>query len=616
MELLKIDTNYLNTVIDAMTQSELFASLSEKSLKGICERAELIKYQADEIVVTENDPTDSFYLIIRGEVSILQKHKLTHEFIELGRIQQFNSIGEIGLLLNHQRTATVNTTKESLLLKFSTTLFKYMFDNIPAFGLAISKHLANRVQQLSSKITLPNYTEKMPKPTSEVIRMLPMDFIVRHRVLPLSITHNVFTIGFVQDPTSSVLDAIRRLLPALELEMMHLDSDLFDNLLRFEAGVDGWFDEAGKHVEVKPAESKSPKLDALLKRLVAEGASDLHLSAGNPPFWRIDGDLYAIKDAQIISGQEVLSLMEPVMDDRNKNEFKETNDTDFAYSIADVARFRVNLFRDENGVCAVLRVIPSKILTFEQLSLPQTIKKLCEHPKGLVLVTGPTGSGKSTTLAAMVDYINKNRRAHIITMEDPVEFVHPNLLCLINQRQVGNHTLSFSSALRAALREDPDIVLVGEMRDRETIALALETANTGHLVFGTLHTNSSIATVNRIIDVFPTEQQNQIRIGLSECLKGVIAQNLCKCIGGGRAAAIEVLVVNLPVANLIREEKTIQILSTMQTGKVHGNLLMNESLHNLVTRKKISKDEALSKSYDKEELLRRLDPINNLKMAS
>ena len=300
-----------------------------------------------------------------------------------------------------------------------------------------------------------------------------------------------------------------------------------------------------------------------------------------------------------LTTDSIMALLLPIMPAQNKREFQERHDSDFAYELAGTARFRGNAFMDRRGPGAVFRVIPANILTAEQLGLSQHILNLCHLNKGLVLVTGPTGSGKSTTLAAMVDYINRNRDDHIITIEDPIEFVHENKGCLINQREVGTHTEGFKTALRAAMREDPDIMLVGELRDLETVAIAIETAETGHLVFGTLHTTTAASTVDRVIDQFPTEQQSQIRIMLSESLKGVIAQNLCRKIGGGRVAALEVLLINSAIANLIRESKTFQIPSMMQVGRAQGMVSLNEALMDLVTKKMVEPEEAYLKSVDK-----------------
>jgi twitching motility protein PilT len=341
-------------------------------------------------------------------------------------------------------------------------------------------------------------------------------------------------------------------------------------------------------------------IDQLFHAMCAKAASDLHLCVGSPPLVRKDGRMEALdSSASALTVTDIEALLEPIMPERNRKEFAERHDTDFAYEIPDLARFRANAFVDRKGPGAVFRVIPSKILTAEQLGLSQHLLQLCHLNKGLILVTGPTGSGKSTTLCALIDYINRNRHDHIITIEDPIEFVHQNQKCLINQREVRTHTDSFKDALRAALREDPDIVLVGELRDLETVAIAIETAETGHLVFGTLHTTTAASTVDRVIDQFPPDRQAQIRIMLSESLRGVIAQNLCRKIGGGRVAALEVLMVSQGVSNLIREGKTFQIPSMMQVGKSIGMVTLNDALLDLVTRKLVEPDEAMSKAVDK-----------------
>jgi twitching motility protein PilT len=349
--------------------------------------------------------------------------------------------------------------------------------------------------------------------------------------------------------------------------------------------------------------SNGHAIDRLFQRLVAEKASDLHMSSDETPMIRKDGDMVRLSGESPLDSEQLLALLEPIIPATNRAQFEQESDTDFAYAIEGLARFRANLFRDRHGVGAVFRTIPAKIISSEALGLSTAITDLCNLHKGLVLVTGPTGSGKSTTLCAMVDLINRTRSGHIITIEDPIEFVHENKQCLINQREIGPHTRSFKRALRAALREDPDVVLVGEMRDLETIAIAIETAETGHLVFGTLHTTTAYSTVDRIIDQFPPEQQEQIRVMLSESLKGVVSQTLCKKIGGGRVAALEVLLVNPAVSNLIREGKTFQIPSIMQTAKNVGMRLMNEALCDLVVNKLTTPEEAVAKAVDKPGLM-------------
>ncbi len=344
----------------------------------------------------------------------------------------------------------------------------------------------------------------------------------------------------------------------------------------------------------------APAIDRLFRLMVDAKASDLHLSTGMPPLVRKDGHIQPLEaGAAPLTHENVSALLDRIMPEPNREEFARRSDTDFAYEIRGLARFRANVFADRKGRGAVFRVIPAKILTAEELGLSPFILKLCKLNKGLVLVTGPTGSGKSTTLCAMIDYINRTRTDHIITIEDPIEFVHENKGCLINQREVGTHTKGFKDALRAAMREDPDIILVGELRDLETVAIAIETAETGHLVFGTLHTTTAASTVDRVIDQFPTDQQAQIRIMLSESLKGVIAQNLCRKIGGGRVAALEVLLINSAIANLIREAKTFQIPSMMQVGRAQGMVALNDALMEMVTKKLVEPEEAYLKAVDK-----------------
>jgi twitching motility protein PilT len=349
-------------------------------------------------------------------------------------------------------------------------------------------------------------------------------------------------------------------------------------------------------------------IDDLFHHMMDMKASDIHLKSTKSPMVRVDGSMMVMPGRPPIHPPELQLLVDSIMPERNRVEFAETNDTDFAYELRERgggpgirARMRCNVFRDIVGPGAVFRQIPSKILTAADLRLPKACLDFCTYDKGLVVVTGPTGSGKSTTLAAMIDWINDNRDDHIITIEDPVEFVHKDKKCLINQREVGTQTRGFKSALRAALREDPDIVLVGEMRDLETVAIAIETAETGHLVFGTLHTNTAPSTVDRLVDQFPTDRQEQIRVMLAESLKGVVAQTLLKKKGGGRVAALEILIVTHAVSNLIREGKTFQIPSLMQTGRGIGMQTLNDSLMDLVKRDVVDAEEAYDRAPNKKE---------------
>ncbi len=339
-------------------------------------------------------------------------------------------------------------------------------------------------------------------------------------------------------------------------------------------------------------------MEVLLRELSASGASDLHLRSGEPPIYRRHGELTR-SDAPPLAGPRLEAMLVSIMSPANLAEYRETNDVDWAYEIADVARFRCNAGRDRHGPFAVVRVIPTRVQTADELGLGREVQNLCYLTKGLVVVTGPTGSGKSTTLAALVDLMNRTRNDHILTIEDPIEFVHQSKQCIVTQRHVGVHTNSFKGALRAALREDPDVVLVGEMRDLETVSIAIETAETGHLVFGTLHTTTAASTIDRIVDQFPPDRQSQVRVMLAESLRGVIAQVLCKKIGGGRVAAREVLLTIPAISNLIREGKTFQIPSIIQTNRKLGMVTLNDSLLELVDAGLVEPKEAYMKSAEK-----------------
>jgi len=340
-------------------------------------------------------------------------------------------------------------------------------------------------------------------------------------------------------------------------------------------------------------------IDALFRQLVESEASDLHLRTGDAPILRRNGELVR-QEGEPLGADQLDGMLTSIMEAKELGEYREFNDTDWAYEIEGLARFRCNAGRDRKGPMAVFRTIPGRVLTVDEMGLSREVQNLCYLTKGLVLVTGPTGSGKSTTLAALVDLINRTRTDHILTIEDPIEFVHQSKKCLITQRQIGLHTRSFKHALRAALREDPDIVLVGEMRDLETVSIAIETAETGHLVFGTLHTTTAASTIDRIIDQFPADRQSQIRVMLSESLRGVIAQTLCRTVGGrGRVAAREILLTIPAVSNLIREGKTFQIPSIMQTNRKAGMVTLNDALMELVDQGRVEPKEAYMKAVEK-----------------
>jgi len=340
----------------------------------------------------------------------------------------------------------------------------------------------------------------------------------------------------------------------------------------------------------------------LLQLMVDRGASDLHITSGTHPQLRINGRLTQLTQYEVLGPQDTQRLSYSVLNEAQKQKYEEENELDLSFGIQGLARFRCNVYRQRGAVAAAIRIIPYKIRTFEELGLPPIVQQLAERPKGLILVTGPTGSGKSTTLAAMIDKINSERHEHIMTIEDPIEFVHPHKKCLVNQREVFADTHSFAKALKSILRQDPDVVLVGEMRDLETVAAALTIAETGHLTFGTLHTNSCAQTMNRIIDVFPTSQQAQVRAQLALVIEGVLSQTLVPKIGGGRAMAMEIMVATPAIRNLIREEKIHQVYSAIATGQKFGMQTMNQSLADLTKRKLITREDAFNRSTLPEEL--------------
>jgi twitching motility protein PilT len=353
----------------------------------------------------------------------------------------------------------------------------------------------------------------------------------------------------------------------------------------------------------------SPRIEDLLRTMVGKGASDLHIKAGSPPGFRIDGEVHQQEEIGTLTPEMTADLARQIMGPEQWERFQKEKDIDFSYAVKDLARFRVNALHQRNAVGLVVRQIPDQIPDHKKLGLPQICLDFAAKPRGLVLVTGPTGSGKSTTLAAMIDYINQTEQGHILTMEDPLEFVHPDKKCFVTQRQIGQDCSSFREGLRRALRQDPDVILIGEMRDLETISMAITAAETGHLVFGTLHTTSAISTIDRIIDVFPTDAQQQVRVQLAGTLQGVVSQTLVAKQGGGRVAAREILVATDAVRSLIREAKSAQILNIMQTGKQYGMVTLEDELLRYYAEGQISADDTVAKANRPDDVRRRLGEI-------
>jgi len=604
METVTPDAGQQKQLAEVLARCPLFRALKPDHFPQILKAGELVRFSPGDTIIQQGTPADSFFVLMEGEATISVSGQ-SGDATALGRVPYPNSVGEVGLLLGEQRTASVTAAGDVLALKFGAKAFEAMFQKIPNFGIGLSQGLAFRLSQVSGKIGLPDYDTSRGVPDTDVVTLLPSEFCRRHRVLALAKEESVLTLGFVDEPTSAVTSAVHAQLPGLDLNPVHVDVEFFNQVVSRHGGVEGWTTGSMPAVSEEAAVPSSPRLDALLQRMVAEGASDLHLSARHKPRWRVDGDMQEMADAAPLGTEEVWELLEPVLEKRHSDEFLADSDTDLAYTLPGVARFRVNLFRDYKGAGAVFRQIPSKIMSLEELGMPDVLRTFCDIPKGLVLVTGPTGSGKSTTLAAMIDYIKRKRACHILTLEDPIEFLQESDVALVNQREIGGHTESFARGLRAALREDPDVVLVGELRDQETIQLALETANTGHLVFATLHTNNAVSAVDRVIDQFPADEQSQVRSVLGDVLRGVVAQTLVRKPTGGRLAVLEVMVVTLAVSNLIREHKTVQIPGIMQVNRALGMSLLNDELQRLIEQKKIDMETAMAAAVDKDDLAKR-----------
>lgn len=596
MQVLEKNQEIINLANEAFNQNDFFKPLSAPQRMQIITKAAVFeKYEDGEYVIKVGDPSDFLFVIIKGTISVIVGEG--DEQFEVSRLTVSQMLGEMAVILEDKRTASCMASGELIILKLANVVFKKVLAAIPEAGLSMMKILCERLKKASKPPIHRDMTANAPVPPTEILNLLPLAFMQRHRVIPVKKRNNVLILGYCDHLDDSLKQNIERMIPALTIEPALMDVAFYNKVMQNYSGENVNKDSTGSGVK---------NIDDLLKRLVQEGGSDLHLSAGQKPRWRIDGVIKVISGYKEFSETEVFELLKPIMRKISIENFEKTGDEDFAYSMDEQSRFRINLLRDNYGVSAVFRHIPNTIFSLQDLGMPDILRKWAEMPKGLILVTGPTGSGKSTTLAAMIDHINKTRECHILTIEDPIEFVHKSKSSLVNQREVNVHTSSFARALKAALREDPDVVLVGEMRDLETISMAVETANTGHLVLATLHTSTAMSTVNRIVDQYPSESQEQIRTALADNLIGVCCQTLCKKIGGGRVAALEILAMDYGMSNMIREGKTHMLASAMITGQAKGNRILNDDLVRLIKSGKITKEEAKSHSVDQADLARKI----------
>ncbi|HAE40509.1 MAG TPA: hypothetical protein DCG57_18025 [Candidatus Riflebacteria bacterium] len=598
MRVLQRTPEILSEANSAFDTNSFFEPLSDAQRDQVISKAGTIEaYDDGEFIVKTGDPADFLFVVISGQVAIVAGEG--EDQIELTCLERSQMAGEMAVILDEKRTANCIARGETRILKLAREVFRKVMTAVPEAGMSMLRMLAERLKKTSRPPIHKDYRGDAAIPAVEVLRLIPIAFMQRHRVAPVRKQDTKLLLGYCDRMDENLLASVRQLLPSMKIDPVAIEAAYFEKIMQNYGG------DASAEPSMASG-SGAQHIDDLLKRLVAEGGSDLHLSAGQVPRWRIDGRILPIAGFLKLAPNEVFKLIAPIMRPESVEKFNNTSDEDFAYAMDKHSRFRINLLRDSHGVSAVFRHIPNTIFTLEELGMPEVLRRWAESPKGLILVTGPTGSGKSTTLAAMLDHINRNKECHILTIEDPVEFVHQSRKALVNQREVGVHTASFSRALRAALREDPDVVLVGEMRDLETISMALETANTGHLVLATLHTSTAISTVSRIVDQFPAEAQEQIRTSLADNLLGVCCQTLCRKIGGGRVPALEILVMDYAMGNMIREGRTHMLLTAMTTGQNKGNRLLNDDLAKLVQSGKITKEEALSNAVDHADMSRRL----------
>lgn len=608
MKSIQLETDRRTKILKTMADMPFFAALNPEHIEKLLAIGSLLQIEPDEVLVKQGEDSDSFYVLVEGKMAVY--HEKEGQRMLLGYLDFPGTVGEMGLILGKPRTATVIARDPSLALKFTREMFFNLLAQAPKFGLGITQGIAQRLEDVSEQVFSAAPRKTLDTPNPALARYLPSGFMARHRVVPVETDGNRFVLGCVDAPNPQVLSSVYDLLPGREVVPTNITQSYFDAFMEGMSGAGGGVAGGDDDPDGEPSRLP-PQISQIFDRMVIEGVSDLHLSAQRRPRWRLHGELKTLEDAPVMRAEELYSLLEPIMEERHKQEFSEYCDTDLVYSAPNGSRYRINMYRDDLGVSAAVRLLPSNIAALDDLNVPPVVERFCSLKKGLVLVTGPTGSGKTTTLAAMVDHINSTRALHILTLEDPVEFVHVNEQALVTQREVGAQTSSFTRGLRSALRQDPDVILVGELRDAETVALAMEAANSGHLVLATMHTNSAASTVDRIIATFPSDEQETIRNSLADVLGGVVAQALAPSMDGGRVGVYEVMVPTRAVCNLIREGKTFQIPDNMQTtARDEGHQLQMVVFEELVRAGKVSAEAALGLANDRDGLAGRLGMLN------
>lgn len=613
--------NYHNMAREALAQSPLFRSLNPNDREIVLTHATLHEYTAQEPIVNEGEIADSFYILIQGEAAVSFKISALENPIELTRIEAPDIVGEMALLLGIRRSATVSALQQAFALRFHHAAFELMLDGIKGFGRQLSILLAERLAQTSRRVPLPEIErDKLGQLDPMTIRRLPPPFILRHRVLPLHFQNNLLTLGCVDDPTPALFQAIQRMLPGTQIRPFRISYDTFSLALHTHGLQDRPTSselvlpqEPPVIVGVLPSQDELPlpqtnldiqtqlaKIKPLLQRVVAEGASDLYLSAQEKPRWRIGNMLYTIEDYRPLRPLEAFHMLSGLIPQPRQQEFEKNHHIEFSCTIPALGRFRINLFRGEKGIHAVLRYIPLIPPTPEQLQFPVGLLNLLKFRDGLVLFSGSPGSGKTTTVAALLHAINQTRRVHVLTLEDPIEYVHESHHALIHQREVGSHANSMPEALKAAMREAPDILVVGELADAESLSLAMEAARNGCLVFAATQTKGAARTLLRLLEQFSNEKQPYARRVLSEVLRAVVSQELCRKIQGGRIAAFELLYMDPQASALLRQDQISELIPKLT--EQPNNLSIHVHLAQMVHGSVIAPEEAFYHAFDRKAL--------------
>lgn len=598
---------YLDQVIEVLGRSPLFHGLEHESLQAAAEHAELLRFDHDEALACQGDPSDAFLLLVEGGATVALEPEGDDPGppLILARISPPDSIGEMGVLLEQPRSASVYADGGAIVLRFDASRFHAMLLRHPYFGLVMCRTLAGRLHAASRRIPLPELGDPLIEPEARARELLPVEFQIRHRVVPLDLRGDTVRLGCVDPLDPDVIERIRRLLPGLRLRMVRITADYFDSTMR-AAGGTGWLAaldqgpaDAGELLDPAVFELGGSRLEAVLRRMVAEGASELHLAAGRAPRWRVDGALLPLRDGGPLGAEEAFDLVLGLVPHPNLLAgFEEAHAFELTHEIAELARFRIRLTRDTHGIGALIRPIPLRVPTAAQLGLPAALTDLLDRPRGLILVAGAHGAGRSTTMAALVEHINRHRAVHVITLEDPIGCVHPSETALVVQREIGQHCADLRDGLDAARRDEPDVVVIGDLSEPAAPA-AVELAATGRLIIAGLAAEGAVDAIERLLAMYDADDRAAAARTLSRCLLGVSSQVLARRKGGGRLAAFELLVLDADGAADLAAEAFDHLAERRRA-------TLEAALAERVERGEVEPDEALRVAPDPTELKRRL----------